>query len=365
MSLNGFGIYFERQFPADLAAFVEAMPASQRKHFNKSPESYSISMNYLVETALALHVIPLERRPLYAVALYFTSLMDQAMFVHRKDCYERYRRLTDYPKLTGACPGACMYIAEPSMALERTNLFDADPSDYIQSHVGRLEQNRLKLAPIVNEGTAYFRMAFPDFLRRQLPVIADPEALYRQVFNDWEEAQANRGLQAVPNVPHSAFHIAAGWGPVVEVRPESQLASLATLSLQDEFGARLELDFEAIKGSFAGMRLQRYFKVGQSERPKGLPKAAGFPRLIHQGSSATIFTVGPLVCSKRMTAVNQGDLYMDWSGGRPHELASSFPLVGHGVLHCYYSKTELTGLCLERIPITVLNEMPHFKSEGR
>ena len=63
MQPRTFHEYFEGLFPADLAAFLHAMPASQRKHFMKSPESYSISMNYLVEPSLALHVIPQERRP--------------------------------------------------------------------------------------------------------------------------------------------------------------------------------------------------------------------------------------------------------------------------------------------------------------
>ena len=356
--------YFELHFPGDLATFLEAMPASQRKHFMKSPESYSISMNYLVEVKLALHVIPLVRRPYYAVALYFTSVMDQGMYRHRPDYYDQYRRLTDYPKLTGACPGACMYIAEPTMALTHTNLFDVDPSDYIQSRSDTLFRNRLTLAPILKEGADYFRQAFPAFLQRHFPQITEPEALYRRIFSDWTEAKDNPALQAQPKLPQGGFRLAAGWGPVVEVRPERALGSTSVLSLQDEFDACIELDFEVTTGAFAGLRLQRYHKIGKNERPSGLVKVAGVPWLLQPGTTAK-FNVGPLVCSKRLTTVGQGDLYVDWSDGRGYDLTSLHPLVGEGVLHFYYRNHELAGLCLERIPITVFNEMPEFKSDGR
>ena len=378
MKPTSFEAYFEGQFPADLDAFLDAMPDGQRKHFMKSPESYSISMNYLVEPELALHVIPLGRRPYYAAALYFTSLMDQGMYYHHPDCYERYRRLTDYPKLTGACPGACMYIAEPTMALERTNLFDADPSDYIQRRPDRLAQNAQMLAPVLQEARDYFRRAFPSFLRRHLPHIAEPEALYRRLFNDWCEVQVgvvpqasprpdypvNPVLLAEPKVLPGPFHIAAGWGPLIEVRPETPVNPRRTLTLADGLGACVELDFAPVSGDFAGLRLLRYHKVGDRQRPKELPRHAGLPSLLREGSAAML-TVGRITCSKQMTSSGYGDLFIDWSERRAYDQASSFPLQRHGVLHFYYLRQELAAVCLERIPVTIFNEMPHFEADGR
>ena len=364
MSLNEFGVYFERQFPTDLAAFVEAMPPGQRKHFMKSPESYSIAMNYLVEPALALHVIPLERRPYYAAALHFTSLMDQAMYKHRQECYSHYRRLTDYPKLTGACPGACMYIAEPTMALTHTNLFDVEETDYIQRRSDTLFRNELTLAPILKEGRAYFRQAFPAFLRRYLPHINDPEALYHRVFNDWSEVQANPLLQADPRIPKGSFHIAAGWGPVVEVRPETKEGPLITITIEDEFQAQLELDFEAGTGAFVAMRLQRYFKVGEARRPSSLTRSPGLPCL-RQPSSSLKLKVGSLVCSKHMHSLAMGDLFINWSGRDHYDQASSLPISPEAVLHFYYVQGELAALCLGHVHATIFNEMPHFRRDGR
>ena len=250
------------------------------------------------------------------------------------------------------------------MALERTNLFDIRPSEYIQQDPQRLAQNKIVLDPLVKDGTAYFRQAFPAFLHRHFPEISEPQAFYRRVFNDWSDAEADLALQSEPKVTAGSFHVAAGWGPVIEVRSDNSPSQTVTLTLEDGYGACLEIDFEPISGAFAGLRLQRYYKVREVERPKGLPKAAGLPRLLHVGASAKV-SVGQLICSKRMTSVDLGDLYLDWSGGRDHDLASSFPLSRHGVLHFYYRRQELTGLCLERIPVTVFNEMPHFDADGR
>jgi hypothetical protein len=250
------------------------------------------------------------------------------------------------------------------MALERTNLFDVSPSEYIQQDPQRLAQNKIVLDPLVKDGTAYFRQAFPTFLRRHLSEISEPESFCRRVFNDWSEVRADPLLQAEPKVNAGSFHVAAGWGPIIEVRPEIRPSQTATLTLEDGYGACLEMDIEVTSGAFVGLRLRRYYKVRQAERPKGLPKAAGLPRLLQAATSAAV-SIGQLDCSKRMTSADQGDLYLDWSGGRDHDLASSFPLSLHGVLHFYYSRQELTGLCLERIPVTVFNEMPHFDADGR
>ena len=355
--------YFEGRFQPDLAAFLEAMPADQRKHFMKSPESYSISMNYLVDPSLALHVIPQERRPYYAAALYFTSLMDQAMYKHRQDCYSRYRRLTDYPKLTGACPGACMYIAEPSMALERTNFFDHDPRAYIHGRSEVVFGNRMILIPILKEGMDYFRQAFPAFLRKHFPHISDPDALYRLTFDDWDEVKPTPALLAEAKVIPGNFHIAAGWGPLIEVRPQYAAARLTTLTLEDEFRARLELDFDTETGSFNGLRLMRFHRVEKRERPKVVRRTPGLPCLRQHGSSASVKVV-PVICSKSMTSPDRGDLLIDWSARTGFENSSSFPISPEAVLHFYYNRGELAGLCLERIHVTIFNEMPHFKADG-
>jgi hypothetical protein len=363
MPLNDFGDYFEREFKNDLQVFLEAMPASQRKHYSKAPESHSIAMNFLVDSRMALKVVPFERRPLFAASLYFGALMDQAMHYHHGESYERYRVLTDYPKLTGACPGACMYMAEPTIALERTNLFNQPSDDYIQRHPQTLERNREALAPVLQAGRNYFRHAFPAFLRENFPKVAEPESFYRRVFDDWQEVEVIPALQAKPLPVQGGFHLAAGWGPVVEVRPDAPRGAIVMLTIVDGHGAKLELDFSATTGAFAGFRLQKHHLVGQRTRPKVAERVAGAPGQVSPMSSETVKS-GAIICHKHMTAINEGDLLIDWSGRTDYALASSQPLTRHGVLHGYYIQDQLAAIGLSRIPITYFNEMPHFDRSG-
>ena len=175
--------YYTKKFERDLMLFYTAMPEGMRKHFQRSPDSYSISMNFLVDPEMALKVIPLEDRPNFAVCLYFTALVDQSMHYHFRNSYERFRMLTNYPKLTGACPGGCQHMANPRIALKCMNLFDCDPSEYINSRSETVERSQVILKPIVEEGIAYFLKDFPGFLRTYFPEITEPESFARRVLS--------------------------------------------------------------------------------------------------------------------------------------------------------------------------------------
>jgi len=173
--------YYTKKFKHDLRKFYATMPEGMRKHLYRSPGSYSISMNFLVDPEMALKVVPLDDRPNFAVCLYFTALVDQSMHYHFRQYYDRFERMTNYPKLTGACPGACMYMAHPTIALKCVNLFDCDPSEYINSRSETVERSQVILKPIVEEGIAYFLKDFPHFLRTYFPEITQPESFARRV----------------------------------------------------------------------------------------------------------------------------------------------------------------------------------------
>jgi len=176
--------YFKNQFRADLKDLFSAMTPGMREHLSVPPASYSLSMNILVEPDLGLKAVPLDRRPHLAVSLFFAALMDQSMHYHHRGVYERFRRMTDYPKLKGACPGACMHMAKPRIALICLNLFDSDPSEYIRLHTESKARSKVILQPIVEEGRAYFLEDFPKFLRKIFPEIAEPDSFARRIFSE-------------------------------------------------------------------------------------------------------------------------------------------------------------------------------------
>lgn len=176
-------------------------------------------------------------------------------------------------------------------------------------------------------------------------------------------------LLAAPRPIAHSFHFAAGWGAVVEVRPQSPLAALATVSLVDDVGALVELDFEVGTGSFAGLRLQKYQDIGQQPPPEDIPETLGAPVLTELVSPLRLVTAR-LVCSKHMTAIDRGNLFLNWSGALTFELTSTFQLkssngFAQGSLRFYYHLGELAALRLEEVPITLFNELPHFTAPGR
>jgi hypothetical protein len=176
-------------------------------------------------------------------------------------------------------------------------------------------------------------------------------------------------LLAAPQPITRSFHFAAGWGAVVEVRPKSPLADLATVSLTDEVGALVELDFEVGTASFAGLRLMKYQDIGQQTPPADIPEVLGAPVLTELASSLRLGTAR-LVCSKHMTAIDRGNLFLNWSGALTYDLTSVFQLkspngFAQGSLRFYYHRGELVALRLEGVPITIFNELPHFTAPGR
>jgi hypothetical protein len=156
---------------------------------------------------------------------------------------------------------------------------------------------------------------------------------------------------------------------VVEVRPGHPLADLATVSFSDETGALVEIDFEAATGSFAGFRLQSYHEVGQQQPPSSQPEVPGVPVLC-EPSRPMKLAIPRLVCSKHMTAIDRGNLLLNWSGSLNFDLTSILQLKSgngfvQGCLRAYYLQGKLVAFRLEDVPITLFNELPHFSSPGR
>ena len=176
-------------------------------------------------------------------------------------------------------------------------------------------------------------------------------------------------LLAAPQPIARLFHVAAGGGPVVEVRSKLPLNGLSTVSLADEAGSLVELDFESGTGIFAGFRLQAYHDVGQQQSPFDLLDFTGLP-VLRAPSMSTRVAIPRLVCSKHMTAIDRGDLLLNWSESLNFDLTSIQQLKSsngfvQGCLRAYYRHGELVAFRLEDVPITIFNELPHFAAPGR
>jgi hypothetical protein len=65
----------------------------------------------------AVRALSDERQALFACALFLTIVADQVCYTHFRSAYDRFRALTQYPKLKGDCPGGCSAHIHPSNAL--------------------------------------------------------------------------------------------------------------------------------------------------------------------------------------------------------------------------------------------------------
>ena len=92
--------YYKTRFESDLRAFIAAIPPRWQHSFWDDREAYSIQVERL-QKGDSIEVIPVVRRPLFAVCLCWTVLIDQATYTHARYYYPVFRALAAYPKLTG------------------------------------------------------------------------------------------------------------------------------------------------------------------------------------------------------------------------------------------------------------------------
>ncbi|MDL1927938.1 hypothetical protein FCG40_02965 [Fimbriimonadia bacterium ATM] len=94
--------YYGEPFRSDLGAIVASCPSlhSDWQDVVVQPRTLSIENP-------AINGLTLERRNLFATALFFTVLVDQVCYTHFRAYYPQFRDLTRYPKFRGDCPGGC------------------------------------------------------------------------------------------------------------------------------------------------------------------------------------------------------------------------------------------------------------------
>lgn len=98
----------------------------------------------------------------FAAALFLSVLTDQVCFTHFKASYPEFRRLTQYPKWRGDCPGGCAWHLHPSL------IFDA-----IGSRPGPLPRERSPRFDLLPPDVfSVFELETKDFVREYLPEVS-------------------------------------------------------------------------------------------------------------------------------------------------------------------------------------------------
>ena len=108
-----FAKYYREQFRRDLQGFMMSIPSDSRNH-DYDKNVFTIQFDRLTMSKPHILEVREESRAHFAVALFWTVLADQVCYTHFRSAYERFRRLTVYPKFIGDCPGGCRHNLHPS-----------------------------------------------------------------------------------------------------------------------------------------------------------------------------------------------------------------------------------------------------------
>lgn len=114
-----FDAYYNGEFRRDVQEVVRAARGIQR-HEGWDGEVI-IQLPSLSRENRAIAEMGSDRLAQFAVALYFTILVDEVMYTYFRGSYPRFRELTMYPKLVGGCPGGCHTRLEPELVFRVIN----------------------------------------------------------------------------------------------------------------------------------------------------------------------------------------------------------------------------------------------------
>ena len=145
--------YYQQHFRSDLQRF---MPRSDLPYFGHGWEYACPGLE---------NVAP-ERRAKCLVCLYFTVLVDQAVYTHFPALYPKFEELTRYPKF---CHGL--------------GQFQKNPRDLLDLPVDRGLVTGASLAEVIPEGMNLFVDEVIDFSARHLPEL-EPIVFFQRLLDD-------------------------------------------------------------------------------------------------------------------------------------------------------------------------------------
>ncbi len=108
--MTEFKTYYKEQFQRDLLNFVGQIPIEGNKHYDRN--EFNIQYFFLTPQYKYLNIIPQDRQGLFAVALFWTVLVDQTFYSNYRSSYPTFQRKTLYPKFIGNCTAPSLMSSE-------------------------------------------------------------------------------------------------------------------------------------------------------------------------------------------------------------------------------------------------------------
>lgn len=170
-----FSAYYRQQYQQDLLSFAAQIPIEGNKHYNKNEPT--IQYFFLTPQYNYLEIIPADRQALFAVALFWTVLIDEVCYSNYKALYPAFRQKTLYPKFIGNCTAPSLMSSEcghhlhPKKILQAINDFkdtgnrEGFGREIFQKNESQVKRQPIRFDMVIEQSIPVIESEVKDFFR--------------------------------------------------------------------------------------------------------------------------------------------------------------------------------------------------------
>jgi len=181
-NVTDFKTYYKQYFQRDLLNFVGQIPIDGNKHYDRN--EFNIQYFFLTPQYKYLEIIPVDRQDFFAVALYWTVLVDQTFYSNYRHSYQIFQRKTLYPKFIGNCTAPSLMSSEcghhqhPRKILQaindtadKGNRFDFEREIFKKDEINQTRQP-INYFPILEQAKQEIKDEIKDYFENHQPEIS-------------------------------------------------------------------------------------------------------------------------------------------------------------------------------------------------
>ncbi len=180
-----FKTYYKQYFQRDLQNFMDQIPVDGNKHYDRN--GFNIQYFFLTPRYKYLDIIPPDRQGLFAVALYWTVLIDQVVYSSFRKYYLNFQAKALNLKFIGNCTAPslksseCGHHQHPRKILLAINdeVDKGNRNDFDREIFKSDENNKARLHidyfQIFEQAKHVMKLEAKDFFENHIPEISWPD----------------------------------------------------------------------------------------------------------------------------------------------------------------------------------------------
>jgi hypothetical protein len=161
-TLNNFDKYYNGQFRQDIQTLFAKVP-DRSKHTFDDRNVFTIQYQALTKDFNYLDFLDINQKAYFGTSLFFTVLVDQVCYTYYRQYYDKFCRLTLYPKFVGNSPST-----------DRTNFPPRDifgAFNYSRNKEKMVNMPNVEFWPTFNEAIPIMEREIKDFFKNHLSEI--------------------------------------------------------------------------------------------------------------------------------------------------------------------------------------------------